>query len=381
LYQVAAFFMNIILLGALQGFIVSGLLFWGKKNRTANRLLSKLIFLMALASLNLYMNYIDWFHNGWLRLIFGDLLPLVVVMPMGPLIWFYTRAMMDASFTMTRGSRRHFYPVIIDLVPCLTAWIYVVGALSGLLKRHPQPWGLFIDTYNVYADIPRWISMTWYIWMAHRLLKTTKDNQAPAANMKWLRQFIQVFLVFQGIWFLYLVPYVIPKYTDLMLNTFDWYPIYVPLAIMIYWLGIKGFIVSYQAEAVAKKAAVASVALSADVIERSIALLKKSMEEDALFLNPNCNLSLLAQHTGLAQKTISSVLNQHLNKSFNEYVNEYRVGAFKKKILQPGQEHLTITGIAFDCGFNSQATFQRTFKEFTGMSPTEFRKTAAEAQG
>ena len=102
------------------------------------------------------------------------------------------------------------------------------------------------------------------------------------------------------------------------------------------------------------------------------------MEEDKLYLNPNLSLHVLAQHTGLAQKNISAVLNQHLNKSFNEYVNKYRVGEFKKKILQPGLDHLTITGIAFECGFNSQATFQRTFKEFTGMSPTEFRKTASE---
>jgi AraC-like DNA-binding protein len=372
---VTGFLMTIILLGALQGFIVSGLLFWGKKNRTANRLLSKLIFLMALASLNLYMNYIDWFHNPWLRLFGGNLIPMVVVMPIGPLIWLYTRAMTDASFTMTRTLRRHFYPVVIDLVPCLTALIYLVGASSGLLTRNGKPWGIFIDDYNVYADIPRWLSMTCYIWLAHRFLKTRKDNQAPEANMKWLRQFVQIFLVFQAIWFVYLVPYVIPKYTGFMLDTFDWYPIYLPLAIMIYWLGIKGIIVSYQAEGVAKKIVVAA-ALSTDVVDNTIALLKKSMEEDVLFLNPNCNLSLLAQHTGLPQKTISSVLNQHLQKSFNEYVNEFRIEAFKKKILEPGQEHLTITGIAFDCGFNSQATFQRTFKEFTGMSPTEWRKGA-----
>jgi len=38
--------------------------------------------------------------------------------------------------------------------------------------------------------------------------------------------------------------------------------------------------------------------------------------------------------------------------------------------------NLTIAGIAFECGFNSQATFQRTFKELTGQSPSEFRKTA-----
>jgi AraC-like DNA-binding protein len=79
--------------------------------------------------------------------------------------------------------------------------------------------------------------------------------------------------------------------------------------------------------------------------------------------------------TGIPQKTISAVLNRHLQKSFNEFVNEYRVNAFKAKVVQPELSHLTIAGIALECGFSSQATFQRTFKEMTGKSPSAFRKT------
>ncbi|MEI9807657.1 MAG: helix-turn-helix domain-containing protein [Bacteroidota bacterium] len=37
-------------------------------------------------------------------------------------------------------------------------------------------------------------------------------------------------------------------------------------------------------------------------------------------------------------------------------------------------EQLTIAGVAAECGFNSQATFQRTFKEITGIAPSAYRK-------
>jgi AraC-like DNA-binding protein len=60
--------------------------------------------------------------------------------------------------------------------------------------------------------------------------------------------------------------------------------------------------------------------------------------------------------------------------NFNDYVNQFRVGEVKKKLLQAEWAHLTITGIAFESGFNSKASFQRIFKEQTGMSPSEFRK-------
>lgn len=104
------------------------------------------------------------------------------------------------------------------------------------------------------------------------------------------------------------------------------------------------------------------------------------MEQDELFLKPALNLNLLTHHTGISQKMISAVLNQHLHKSFNEFVNEYRVEAFKERIQRQEMKHLTIAGIALECGFNSQATFQRTFKQVTGCSPSEFKKIALEIQ-
>ena len=50
------FLRTIILLGAVQGFIISSLLYFSKKSTYSSRLLSKLIFLIALAGL-LYAAY------------------------------------------------------------------------------------------------------------------------------------------------------------------------------------------------------------------------------------------------------------------------------------------------------------------------------------
>jgi AraC-like DNA-binding protein len=374
------FLNTIILLGSIQGFIISSLLFFSKKNKQSNRLLSALILLMSLASFNLYANYENWFNSDLLRFIF-DLIPLVIVMPFGPLLYFYIQSSLDPNFKVTKKLRVHFYPVIIDLVPSLAAIIFVMGVITGILKNHPQPWGNFIDTYNVYADIPRWMSVSFYVWLSIKYLAAFKQKHTGALNgqannFKWLQQFIRIFAVFQVIWFLYLVPYVIPRYTDIMLNTFNWYPLYIPLAVIIYWLGIKGYIVSQTDNNYVKKISVISSALSKETIAQTIDSLKKSMIDEKLFLNPNLNLNLLSDKTDISQKIISFVLNQHLHKSFNEFVNEYRIEAFKEKILQPETDNLTIAGVALECGFSSQATFQRTFKQATGQSPTEFRRSA-----
>lgn len=358
------------------------MLFFSKKNKQSNRLLSVLILLISLACFNLYADYNNWFGSDILRFI-AQIIPLIIVMPVGPLILFYVKSSLDPSFKIGAKQRIQFLPVIIDIIPQLTVIIFIIGIITGLLKNKPGPWGNFIDTYNVYADIPRWMSVTFYLWLSAKYLSGVKQKyngnlNGLTASFNWIQQFIRVYLVFQANWLLYLIPYVIPKYTDVMLGTFDWYPVYIPLAILVYWLGIKGYAISQQQAA--KKITVAIVPLPITTIQETISLLNKAMQKDKLYLNTNLTLSLVAENTGVVQKIISAVLNQHLHKSFNEFINEFRVEAFKEKIQQADMNQFTIAGIAFECGFNSQATFQRTFKQITGMSPSEFRNSTLQMQ-
>jgi AraC-like DNA-binding protein len=374
-----AFFNILILLGVLQGFIISGMLFFAKQNKRPNRLLASLILVITLACFNLYGNHTDyWFGSPILGFIF-TVIPLIIPMFIGPIIYFYVQSSLDSNFIITKKPRRHFYPVIIDFVPTIAILIFLIGIITKLVKNNPGPWGAFIDDFQVYADIPRWVSISIYVYLSQKYLGAHKAKHpaglnGQAINFKWLKQLVVAFIIFQSVWLVYLIPYVIPKYSNWMVDTFDWYPLYIPLVILIYWLGIKGYIVQAGLK---KKANGLSNILSEETILQTTATLIKSMETDRVFLNPELNLSILSHNTGIPQKTISAVLNQHLQKSFNEFINGYRVAAFKEKIGQPGMEQLTIAGVAAECGFNSQATFQRTFKEIEGMSPSAYLKAVA----
>ncbi|PSL29013.1 helix-turn-helix domain-containing protein [Chitinophaga ginsengisoli] len=371
----AEFFHILILLGFLQGLIMSTLLFFSKKRSRPNRLLGTLILLIALACLNLYLFESAWFTNDPVLNLVGNLIPLVIIMPVGPLLYFYVRSTMDASFRISRKQWIHFLPVIIDCGTQLSVIIYLTGAVLGFSVPAPASWGRFIDDYNVYADIPRWASVTTYLWLSARYLAGVNTEKSP--HYQWMRQFVRLFLGFQIIWFIYLVPYVIPSLTDRVLNTVDWYPVYIPLVALIYCLGIKGYMMIPEETPVAKKVVMPP---PVKLVEEAEPLLKKAMEQDRLYLDPELNLALLSRHTGLPQKTISLVLNQHLQKSFNEFVNGYRVEAFKQNIGQLQQDNMTILAMAFDAGFNSQATFQRAFRNHTGMSPREYMTLHLEKQ-
>lgn len=375
---------TIILVGIIQGIILTTLLFFSGKRSLPKRILAVLILFITTCSLNLYLlNYSFSALPVFFR-VMTDTLPLVLAIPMGPLIWLYVQASLDNDFRLTRKHIRHFYPSILDLVPYLILLVADIGRLTNTMsgaQRYGA--GIFVDDYNVYADIPRWLSITVYLWLSRQYIVQRKQQQLPMPEnrSRWVQQFLQLFLGFQFIWFLYLVPYIIPATRNWLLDTVDWYPIFIPLAVLVYWLGLKGYLVSQKSSDGANHKSMAPVVrVPQNTVQQVIEQLRTAMEQDLLYLNPELNVNLLAQHTGIAPKMVSSVLNQHLDKSFSSFVNEYRVAAFKKRIQEEEMQHLTITGIAMECGFSSTATFQRIFKQLTGLSPSGFMQQSKTGQ-
>ncbi len=358
----------IILLGAIQGFTISALLYFRKEKVLANRLLAILILLISLACLNIYLLEAVQFTSTFAR-VMRELIPLVIIMPTGPLIFFYVTSLLNSEFKLDESQRLHFYPLILDFVPSIVVLLYIIGYLAGLFNNTHQPiLANFIGAYNKYVDIPRWISVSVYVGMAWMVLIQPHKSKQASTQVSWPKQLLYGFTFFQIIWLLHLVPYIIPSLSDALLNSVGWYPIYIPMAVMVYWLGINGNMINRQEKLKQAKPSI----LGHEIIESTTRILETAMQQDLIFLNPNLSLNEVVKHTAIPQKIISAVLNQHLGTSFNEFVNQYRVEAVKVRLLQPGNKHLTITGIAFECGFNSQATFQRTFKQFTGLSPSEF---------
>lgn len=365
----------ILLLGSGQGFILATLLWVNRNgNRLSNRLLAALIGLLALMSLAVGVPV----ANRWVSFAL-DLLPLIMAMPLGPLIFFYTKSVLDPAFDIGRTERRHFYPVVLDWGGKFIGWLFVGGVLLGFFREQDGPaWGRIMNEYDTYADIPRWLSVTIYLILTRQFLSQHQriDNAGNVGsqqpNLLWLRQFVNVFLVFQGVWLVHLIPYIIPALRGPLLDKFGWYPLYIPIAILIYWLGLKGYLHARNSPVDVVTRKIIATSIPTEIVEKAIRSLTTAMQTDKLYLDPELTVEKVGRHVQLPPKTVSFVLNQHLQKSFNTFVNEYRIEAVKGQLTNPANEHLTLTGIAFGCGFNSQATFQRVFRQMTGVSPKEY---------
>jgi AraC-like DNA-binding protein len=102
--------------------------------------------------------------------------------------------------------------------------------------------------------------------------------------------------------------------------------------------------------------------------------LKAYMEKEKPYTNADLDLRDLAAHLKVYPHYVTQVLNTLFNQNFYEFVNTYRVNEAKKQLEDSRRlTKVSILSIAYDCGFNSKSSFNRIFKQKTGMTPSEFR--------
>ena len=92
------------------------------------------------------------------------------------------------------------------------------------------------------------------------------------------------------------------------------------------------------------------------------------------YRNNELTLPMLAELLGISTNNLSQILNEGFGENFYKFINRYRIEESQRLLLDPSFMHFNILGIAFEAGFNSKATFNKTFKEIVGISPSEFLK-------
>jgi AraC-like DNA-binding protein len=102
--------------------------------------------------------------------------------------------------------------------------------------------------------------------------------------------------------------------------------------------------------------------------------LEDCMKQQVVFADCDLNLDKLAALSNLNKYHISETLNRYAEKSFYQYINEYRTNHVVGKLndLHSKDIHVNMLNLAFDAGFKSKSSFNRYFKELTGQTPSEY---------
>jgi AraC-like DNA-binding protein len=84
---------------------------------------------------------------------------------------------------------------------------------------------------------------------------------------------------------------------------------------------------------------------------------------------------MMADDLSISKHRLSQAINSGRKKNFYKFINEFRIEEVKDRLSDSAYAHYSILGIALECGFNSKTSFNRIFKEETGLTPTEFLRT------
>lgn len=344
------------------GVFSSVLLIFSRRNRFANKLLGMMVLAIT-----------GWLFDAFLRVSGlytqnADLyfLPIYYSFAFGPLLYLYVRAITNSCFKFKPIHLLHFIPVLIQ---ALFYWIVV---FHDYAFKYKVWFNLHLPyTYRIEYD-GTWLSLVIYLICAELVVKNyqqrLKDNYSDVSQktLNWLKICLLLMIITCVCWLFEAIlrdaKNIYYKYdfsSDL-------------LAVLVLILSVLSYRqantdVMFSPEDLAEPArSIASADQS--VIQR----IETAMAEGKLYLNPELSLAELARYINLPAKTVSLNINAAFNKPFNTYVNTWRVSEVKRRLGTTDAEKFTLLSIAYESGFNSKTSFNRTFKEITGSTPSKF---------
>ena len=360
----------IFLLGCLQGLILSLVLISRTSQQKSNKLLGILTFALSV-QLGLTSEGQALFSS------FPNLRSIAWTAPylFAPLTFLYLQALlMNESFKW-----KH----LIHLLPFLVS---LVGLIPYFALEHEVKvnFDILNDSYFLNFAISfetiRVLQAVLYTYLIFRLLKNFKsaaEKEISNIPLRWVYQFVYASVTSWVTAFLSILVYFLPISTTI--NPFNL--VYLLTLILIYLLGYKmltspvtfGFTLTSGTNESDKKRYTRS-GLKSDKHQEQLQKLQNLMEDEQLYLDSELTVNDVAEKVGMSKHHFSQLINEGLHQNFFEFINRYRVEHAKKLLEDSTKDYLKILAIGYEAGFNSKSTFNSLFKQYTGQTPTRFRK-------
>ncbi len=373
----------------IQGIVVAVLLFCRghKQERLSDTLLGWLLLLNAIKIAYWMLGWAGWYdtHDRFTSFMFY--FPFNNVIWMGPLLYCYFLSLTNTEFRFRKNHLKHL------LLPALFLLLVLLKFIIDMLFYRPFPvaeatqYGTKgpladLDKNNIF-DLMGYASFFYYLVITikafGRYQLYVKQNFSSTEEIRfgWLRNLLYAIATGVVVFFIFSL---INEFVEIKHSyVFDWYS-YLALGIIIYYLSVAGYFTRLgllqQLHFIPQAAAITAPVPTAKETPPEIIAWKEKLvsfiETEKPFLDPDLNLTQLAKRLNTNTSLLSRVINEGFEQNFNDFINAYRVKTVTEKLKAGEQKLQTFLGIAYDCGFNSKATFNRAFKKFTGTSPKEW---------
>ncbi|WP_114939136.1 ABC transporter permease [Mucilaginibacter endophyticus] len=353
-------FYDIAFFGAVFISLTLSLFLWiaPKEHQSANRWLATLLTVVALWMIRILSADIDLakYIPLW------SSLPLRFSLAVGPLIYFYVRQITQPKYIFRRKELLHFIPVLPEISFQVFAAIQNINTGDAIYSK-----------CNTALQLLAFLSVAIYLYLCHAEIDRFYQNRKFSGGDRYRNEllWLERSVIGLGLLWLLWIPFTAVDYFYYRngLNIQHYYPLYLLLLSMIIWIAAKSHL---KAESIEKTDVAVKTLLPADLKQKG-SWLKMEIKEKGYYRDAELSLNSLAEKLGLHTHELSRIINTVFKKSFNDFINEYRVREVALKMQDTSYDHITLLGLAYESGFNSQSSFHRIFKQFTGKTPLEYK--------
>lgn len=360
---------EVLLTGAIiaQGVFSAALLILHKNNKRPNQFLSLLTLLFSLWLCDTFFRVAEVYRQD------PDFyfLPIYYSLAFGPLIYFYTRSLTEKDFQFKYRDGWHFLPVLFQagFYLFMQAKDYTFRRWFWYEVHRPYTYDLEFNlsliSLLVYLGLSTKGVFQYQQWIRNRY------SQLSAINLNWLKFTLGLLSVLALLWLV-----------DALLREWLYYYPDRPFSAILMGLSVLllaggGLLQAHLSESKINRPEMQQeekLAQSAEIDPDVLQRIAHEMATNRHYLDPQLSLREFAHTLGLPQRQVSFHINQGLGVSFIDFVNQHRVESVKQHLIKGDQPHLSLLGIALECGFNSKSTFNRVFKQYTGKNPSEYQK-------
>ncbi|MXV17274.1 helix-turn-helix domain-containing protein [Hufsiella ginkgonis] len=370
----------VVLFGILQGVICAVLLLGRRPVLAGRKLLVAVLLVFSVLSFKILLHTTGLWNTTALRYF-----PLAVDLLIQPLLYLYVASLTQPGFKMTRKTWLHFLPPLLFMVHAVVVYVAVMQQQS-LLEKDVVAEQWRFNRVKVTEDFLSILSTIGYGFLGLKsILYYRRWMQQNISDTNYLTfTWIKNLLIVTGILGIALcVNIILDNTLDFSDQFLHWKLFYIYLAVVIYYIGLRGYLASrhvikHGQDKSFDEEAAADVPLkySGEELENAKSAILHALITRKVFLDSELTLGKLAADVGLSPVLVSVTINRELGKTFRMLVNDYRAEEVKRKLTDSRYAHLSIFGVALECGFNSEASFYRIFKSATGLSPKEYAEQA-----
>jgi AraC-like DNA-binding protein len=340
-------------------------------------------FVNAIFFLLYYYSYLHKLHIlGAIAVLFGNGVGFLL----GPLLYFQLKSLIYSK-------AKYIKSLYLQLIPFLLCWLCISVPLSVcMITGDFSGYGKLYFSVEPYINIIEnlffltYIFLSFKLWIKIRALSEENYSSVKMNNLSWYRHLLTGFVIIVVL--------------DTLCTVYELFFPMIPwnigtlvafsFVLMYLYLGYKGMFQSQillpdflLQEKIASSIANQDKSQQAkgqleyytqEEIEELKIRLYDLLKTQKLYLNDTLSLTELSEEMKISNKKLSELLNRHVNTSFYNLINEYRVNEVIERMKIEDSEKYTLLGIAYESGFQSKASFNRIFKQKTGVSPSKFKR-------